>query len=59
MVPTRVKVVMSYGRSKTVTRPGGVGLRKKPKDLSTNEREKREPGEGRDVYATLLHSDTL
>ena len=38
---------------------GGVGPRKKPKDLSAHEREEREHGEGRDVYSTLLQSDTL
>ena len=31
----------------------GVGVRKKPKDLSASEREEREYGEGGDVYATL------
>ena len=33
---------------------GGVGLRKKPKDLSVYEREESEHGEGRDVYPTLM-----
>ena len=47
-----------YGRVKTVTRPGGVGLLKKPKDLSTSEREEFEYGEGGDVYPTLMKSDT-
>ena len=36
-----------------------VGLRKKPKDLSEHEREDREYGKGRDVYVTLLQSDTV
>ena len=39
-----------HGRSKADTRPGGVGLCKKPKDLIVSEREECEPGEGRDVY---------
>ncbi len=29
----------------------------KPRNLSTHEREEREHGEGRDVYATVLQSD--
>ena len=33
-------------------------MNKKPKDLSANEREERDHGEGRDVYDTLLQSDT-
>ena len=37
----------------------GVGLRKKPKDLSIHEREDHEHGEGRDVFTTLLQSDTV
>ncbi len=37
----------------------GVGLLKKPKDLSAHEREEREHGDGRDVYDTLLQSDTV
>ena len=41
------------------TSPGGVGLHKKPKDLSGSESEERENGEGRDVYTTLLKSDTV
>ena len=32
----------------------GVGLHKKPKDLSTSEREESEYGEGVGVYVTLL-----
>ena len=48
-----------YGRAKTDTRPGGVGLCKKPKDLSASDRQDREHGEGRDVYVTLLQSDTV
>ena len=38
--------VQSYGRAKAGTRPVGVGLRKKPKDLSVGEREDRGYGEG-------------
>ncbi len=34
----------------------GVGLRKKPKDLSASEREEHEHGEGVGVYATLLQT---
>ena len=37
--------VQSYGHSKTDTRPVGVGLRKKPMDLSASEREKIGHGE--------------
>jgi hypothetical protein len=51
-----------YGRAKAGTRTGGVELRKKPKDLRASEREsweEREHGEGGDVYATLLQSDTV
>lgn len=32
---------------------------KKTKDLSATERDDREDGEGRDVYATLIQSDTV
>ena len=46
------------GRAKAGTRPVGVELRKKPKDLSASEREERGHGEGVCVYATLLQSDT-
>ena len=38
--------VQTYGRSKVGTRSGGVGLCKKPKDLSAREREDRGHGEG-------------
>ncbi len=38
---------------KADTRPG-VGLRKKPKDLSASGREDRDIGEGKDVYTTLM-----
>ena len=38
---------------------GGLVCEKKPKDLSTSEREECEYGEVRDVYATLLQSDTV
>ena len=42
---------------------GGVGLRKKPKDLSASESEECGHWEGRDVYAnltsSLLRSDTV
>ena len=48
-----------YGRRKSDTRTGGVGLRKQPKDLSVSEREGCENGEGRDVYPTLFQSDTV
>ena len=41
------------------TKTVGVGLRKKPKDLSTSEREERGYGKGVGVYAILLQSDTL
>ena len=34
-------------------------LRKKPTGLSASESEEREHGEGRDVYASLLQSDTV
>ena len=51
--------VQPYGRTKADTRPEGVGLRKKPKDLCISEREDRDHGKGGDVYATLLQSDTL
>ena len=45
--------VQSYGRSKTGTRPVGLGLRKKPKDLITSDREERGDGKGVGVYDTL------
>ena len=32
------------------TRPGRVGLGRKPKDLSASESEEHRHGEGRDVY---------
>ena len=48
-----------YGLSKTDTRPVGVELHKKPKDLSVSEREDRGHGEGGSVYGTLLQSDTI
>jgi hypothetical protein len=38
--------VQEYGLSKGDTSPVGVGLRKKPKDLSASEREDRGHGEG-------------
>ena len=38
--------VQSYGRAKAVTRPVGVGLRKKPKDLTASKKEERGYGEG-------------
>ena len=47
-----------YGRAKAGTRPVGVELRKKPKDLSTHESDERGHGEGGVVYATLMQSDT-
>jgi hypothetical protein len=37
----------------------GVGLRKKPKDLSVSEREERGHGKGVGVYVTLIQSDTV
>ena len=40
-------------------RPEGVGLHKKPKDLSVSEREVCEQGEGVGVNDTLLQSDTV
>ena len=46
--------VQSYGRSKTDTRPVGVDLLKKPKDLSGSESEDRGHGEGGGVYDTLM-----
>ena len=51
--------VQSYGHSITGTRPVGVELRKKPKDLIAHESEERGHGEGGGVYATLLQSDTM
>ena len=36
-----------------------VGLRKRPKDLITREREECGHGEGVGVYVTLLQSDTV
>ena len=48
----------SYGRSKVVTSPGEVDLRKKPKDLSTSESEECGHGKGGGVYTTLIRSDT-
>ena len=52
--------VQSYGRAKIAdTRPVGVELRKKPKDLSANKSEEFGHGEGEGVYGTLLQSDTL
>ncbi len=36
------------------TRPVGVGVRKKPKDLSGSDREECGHGEGVGVYTTLL-----
>jgi hypothetical protein len=45
--------VQSYGRSKAGTRPVGFGLRKKPKDLITSDREERGDGKGVGVYDTL------
>ena len=53
------QTLQPYGRTKVDTRPGGVGLHKKTKDLSASEREDREYGEGRDVYDTLIQSDTV
>ena len=44
--------VQPYGRAKAGTRTGGVGLRKKPKDLSVSEREER--GHGRAWVCMLL-----
>ena len=38
---------------------GGLVCEKKPKDLSTSEREKRKYGKGVGVYATLKKSDTV
>ena len=38
--------VQSYGHGKSVTRPVGVDLRKKPKDLSAIESEERVDWEG-------------
>ena len=38
---------------------GGVELSKKPKDLSTSEREDRGYGKGVGVHGTLLQSDTV
>jgi hypothetical protein len=35
-----------YGRTEVGTRPVGVGLRKKPRDLIASEREERGYGEG-------------
>ena len=51
MYPTLLQsdTLQSYGLSKAVTIPGGVGLRKKTKDLSASEREDRDHGEGGDV----------
>jgi hypothetical protein len=51
--------IQSYGRAKAGTRPVGVRLRKKPKDLIASEREERGHGEGVGVCATLLRSDTV
>ena len=38
--------VQAYGRAKAGTRPVGVELRKKRKDLSASEREERGCGQG-------------
>ncbi len=51
--------VQSYGPTEVDTRPVGVDLRKKPKDLSTSDREDRGHGKGVGVYATLLQSNTV
>ena len=51
--------VQPCGRVKEDTRPGGVGLRIKTKDLSAHESEECEHGKGGGVYATLLQSDTV
>ena len=51
--------VQSYGHAKEDMSPVGVGLKKKPKDLSASEWEECGHGEGVVVYATLLKSDTL
>ena len=52
MYPTLLQsdTVQSYGHSKAGTRPVGVELRKKPKDLSVSEREDRGHGEGGGVF---------
>ena len=50
--------VQSYGHPKGDTKPVGVDLRKKPKDLSESEREECGHGKGVGVYPTLLQSDT-
>ena len=55
----QLDTVQSYGRAKSGTRPMGVDLSQKPKDLSGSESEERGHGEGGGVYATLLQSDTL
>jgi hypothetical protein len=39
---------------KSVTSPVGVGLRKKPKDLSASEREECGHGKGVGVHVTML-----
>jgi hypothetical protein len=46
--------LQAYGRAKADTRPVGVGLSKKPKDLSVSEREEREHERGVRGYDTLL-----
>jgi hypothetical protein len=52
-------LVQSYGREKAVTMSVGVGLHKKPTDLSASESEEREHGKDVGVYTTLLQSDTV
>jgi hypothetical protein len=44
---------------KGVTRPVGVEVHKKPKDLSASDIEERGYGKGVGVHATLLQSDTV
>jgi hypothetical protein len=51
--------VQVCGCAKEGTRPVGVGLCKKPKDMSPSEREECEDGEGVCMYDTLLQSDTV
>ena len=52
----------SYGRAKAGTRPGGVDLCKRPKDLSASERGKHGHGEGvstEDVRESVLWYDVV
>jgi hypothetical protein len=51
--------VSSLWSRKSSTSPPGVRLRKKPKDLSTSERDERGYGKGVGEYPTLLQSDTV